>query len=1481
MYSSEYGSKGIKKAVSFFLTGVLAVNTCVMVSVSTAGTDAGEGRMLSEEIFEKAAAYLRSRENADHSFGNSATINDTACAAAALRMADKSFDYSQSEQWMLDNISVNNFDMTARLASATGKTDYLSYFSGMQNEDGGFGLYQGYSSDVLDSVLVLEAINETGYSGNDISADNLCVYLLGNVGSDGGYSYSAGNESDDLLTAMAVYNLGRYFRQKNYNISLLDASAGYLAENIGDSYTDEDIEKTLYKNLALMQLDNNIDVFNITEELYNAEKPNGSFAGDVQTTALALRLIASADFENRVSITSFDTTLSSDTVNTGKSSSIQAKTLIGCVSNYSAELELVFTVFSGENNIYEKKSSVSVTPGENTVEWDSGDFVLSEPGGSDIYAVAELYEGERLLRSQKIIIGTTPSETVYSTEISDLSVELDTNTAFTDSDTEVNVSYKLLYATNIEQNVKMETTVSKDGSVIETITEDCVLFKEKNILSGRPLSFTPDTTKTGTYHVDVVCYYDNSEICRNSAVFKIVEAPEIKENESGMDNADQFGITWFGPVLSDYYVYSGRNTDITAGVEANYYSNGIFSGKAELVVYSGDEIVAETTADIMLEKGVPTYFDGKANYPVYKNEELLSFTVCDAGTYDVHARLYDAEGTLLAEDKRALEVAEKPVQDIILTSGLNQDQVELVWNDISSSAENYSYQLFRKTNGGSWEPRSIWNEEDHIKVLNVYPLQPYFSDWLSTTVSDTESPAGMGFFDIESVHINSFNTDPYSYLIDKSGKWKYDIIAFGASDNGPDLNEQSLEATQKFVDSGHGVLFCHDTICGSTVLWHKYFNTFAPQLGLVIKTPNPEVWYRSTSVSVVKSGTLTNFPWKIRGNLTVPNTHSTGQFIINADEWITINATKRVDEETGGIDNFYLVTKNNLGMIQIGDSPGQATDDERKILANTLFYLYQISQQTNANDSSFYDVDAPDMPEVISSSDSSGKLVLNVSSADNPTHYEYYISANPSTDGEESVLSNVVSHEAFSGLQGFAAAVSSDPEPNPELISYAEDNVTVLGVVPASADGTAVLSVEPEDYSQPQYVHIFAVDNANNVSEEYIIPFADTSVKTEIRTDKNFYSYGDTVEINAETLSAPFGQTADMKLVICDEFGNEIEVLSVSEAQTLSAGTPFANSASWKIPADTVGVFRAVISWERSGQIIASGEASFRIANEESILNTVSSDKRIYSAKDPINLESIISNSGSGMTENDLALSVTVRRAGASGGETVFTHDISSINPDAEVSYSDAIAPSVLPAGDYNVVSVVMQDGVELSSDSAEFSVVNSASSFIGSLDLTPGDETVSAEFSVTNTSPDDCENVVVKAVVYREGASDALFTFSRTVPISAGAAEKFSESFKLPSESAGEYYGVLSVEYNGTSADLDYDGFEKAEKPVTGTETVTTTTEEAKTTKVPAGTTTTAARTSPPKTGVDGIPVYLWIISAVSIISLIVLKRTGGEENE
>ena len=1485
MYLLRQKRLRIHKCLSILLAIIFTVNLCAMIRISTHGMDESDYIAECNEIIENAATYINSRQNSDYSFGDNKTINDTTDALLALKCIQDDI-LTDSEKWISDNISTSNIDMVARFASAAKNPEYLAYIEKCQNEDGGFGLYPDFSSNVLDSVLVLDAINETGYNGSVISADSLWYYLLNSVNEDGGLSYNEANNSDVILSAMALYSTGRYFTAKSYDTAILTNIAEYLKSNIQDDYSDNMLEKTIYKHLALYQYGEEPDAVQILESLAAVQKNNGSFANNIHITSLVIRLLKTIDYENRIKVTSFNTTLSNSTGSTSETTLIQAAANIEYSSNYDADLTLKFTVFNGDNIIYENLNDIILHEAEFRAEINVGEFILSEPSDEGVYALTELYNGDTLIKSQTIEIEITDSEDVYSTEINNLSVTLDKQSSFTDTADEVNVSYNMLYATNIEQTVEMKTIVTKDGTEITSATESAVLIPEKNSISNNSLKFIPDASEAGVYEISVICLYQNAEICRNSAEYTIVEAPVIEEPSE--NEPAQFEVTWFGPILSDYYVYAGNETDIYAGAEINYFSNDIFNGFVELSAYCSDECISETKFDVSLEKGIPAYFDGKAIYPVYKNESQLAFTVKNAGEYTVYAKLFDSDGNLVSEGSRKLRVIEKPVQDLILNSKIDsetENMVNLSWNDISNEAESYSYQLFRKSDGASWEPRSIWNEEESIDVLNVYPQSPYLVDWMNNTISNTELPAGKGIFNIDSVHIPAFNSEPYSYLIDENGLWKYDVIFFGSSDcnSGYDLNELSTEALHKYIDSGRGVLFGHDTICGgsSSILRHKYFNDFAEQAGLVVKTPNPEVWYRTTSVSVVKIGTLTNYPWNIRGDLTVPNTHSTGQYLFDATEWITLNATKRVDEETGAVDNFYLCTKNNIGMIQTGDSTGQASDDERKILANTLFYLYQISQQTTAKDASFYDIDAPDMPAIISSENINGQLMLNVSSEDNATEYEYYIKAIPSTDTSAEILSNVEKHEILSGLAGFVVGINASSEASPELIEYDEDRENILNIIPADINGNAVISVSPTDFTNPQYVHIFAVDNANNISEEYIIPFDDTSIVTNIKTDKKLYSYGETVSIDTDTLSAPFGRTADMTIEILDEFDNKTAEIITEQNQPIMANESFISSEKWSIPENLKGRYKAVISWKNDDELIASDETEFKIANEQSIGNSISSDKHFYSLSEPVNLVNTVYNN-SGMIENDLMLYVTVYDS-SSAEAAAFEYNVSSLNPMDEGNYSDAIAPGVLPVGNYTATAKVIQGELELSSDSVEFSVNNDVSSFDGTLALNADDTSASAEFSVTNNGSANAENVVISVNVYKEETSELVYSFTQTASISAGDTLSFNESFTPDSQFKGTYSGVLSVEYLNESQALDYDGF-NVEVPVSATTTETTTsttTENTTVTTVTTIVTTTAHKTDSPLTGVKDIPAYMWIVSILSLAGIVIFRKKGENRNE
>ena len=62
---------------------------------------------------------------------------------------------------------------------------------------------------------------------------------------------------------------------------------------------------------------------------------------------------------------------------------------------------------------------------------------------------------------------------------------------------------------------------------------------------------------------------------------------------------------------------------------------------------------------------------------------------------------------------------------------------------------------------------------------------------------------------------------------------------------------------------------------------------------------------------------------------------------------------------------YYLTTWNNTAMIQTGHSQGKSTEDERKVLANTLFYLKQLTHKTEILDNLARDIADPNKPENI------------------------------------------------------------------------------------------------------------------------------------------------------------------------------------------------------------------------------------------------------------------------------------------------------------------------------------------------------------------------------------------------------------------------------------------------------------------------------------------------------------------------------------
>lgn len=537
--------------------------------------------------------------------------------------------------------------------------------------------------------------------------------------------------------------------------------------------------------------------------------------------------------------------------------------------------------------------------------------------------------------------------------------------------------------------------------------------------------------------------------------------------------------------LSTYTMAAGRTTGLTVTTTCGYAVNYDREVTWRILLCDGDgETELWTQTGTLYKDGETITFEHAVSVTAEPGREYRLRTEVltdDAVHGENQSRLYTKEIM-----DRNLELNGEAVPGEAYT-------VSLSWNDVSDDDYRCGYRIYRRTGEGEWETRSSWDAEEEVRVLNIYPCRQaenYLTDWMNTPLSGEDIPAGRNLFHIDTVLIDDYNKNPEQYLRDEAGCYRYDVLFFGTYDSNAfkDLTEEACEATRAFADSGRGILFGHDTVCLRGREAHPQFARFAGQLGIRLGTASADT--ASSRVRVVNSGFLTSYPWKIEGDITVPPTHSLGQYTggtLKATVWMELDRAGGTDEETGGISNAYLFTRNQLAMIQTGHSNGRATDDERKVIANTLFYLKQLTNATEALDRSAYDREAPAVTEIGKIVTGDGQRTIEIRGEDYGTRYEYYVEA--AAEGDEEGLyrkeSNRVTVDMTSGIQGYLIGISDRTDSLESLVSYDEEG-SLVNLYAGDSQGSYTY-VCRRDVEAGRYMHVRAVDYAGNISEEMVV----------------------------------------------------------------------------------------------------------------------------------------------------------------------------------------------------------------------------------------------------------------------------------------------------------------------------------------------------------------------------------------------------------
>jgi|GEM_PF-729688 len=508
--------------------------------------------------------------------------------------------------------------------------------------------------------------------------------------------------------------------------------------------------------------------------------------------------------------------------------------------------------------------------------------------------------------------------------------------------------------------------------------------------------------------------------------------------------------------------------------DPEFYVNDIhyLALATEVICTQPTQFRAETGSNVSSLPGhLKWYINGIEE--VAAQDQLIWSKTFTPGTYQLKmvVLLDDDVTTKTLEASLRVVVCELILSSTGFTSA-NCVQLQWDWSPFTP-AGNYGFTLYQWDNVlGDWQTTST-NYDRTIKVLNVYP-NIAASNTLQTWMHD---PAiGLGKINVTPVTITNFNANPNSYLKNASGEYQYDVIMFGSWDynNHIDLTSVSAIAVRNFLNSGRGVLFGHDT---QTYLDNKInFCSLADKTNLHLIPHTISLERGSNSTKVVNNGFLLKYPHLIPYNsiLTIPPTHSTAQFA-KGIVWMNFpntwgHFTSPPLIVNGGTNDFYLTTWNNAAMIQTGHSNGTSTIDERKIIANTLWYLAQFTAETAATVCSVPDLAVPETPAVNRQSANCSRI--DISSFDYGTEYKFYVKATNSYNPDDIVISNELTVENKTGLRGFFISEDNNPSGVPDTSNPATT------FIPAADNVLVSYTIQ----NLAHYVHIQAIDYAGNLS---------------------------------------------------------------------------------------------------------------------------------------------------------------------------------------------------------------------------------------------------------------------------------------------------------------------------------------------------------------------------------------------------------------
>lgn len=438
----------------------------------------------------------------------------------------------------------------------------------------------------------------------------------------------------------------------------------------------------------------------------------------------------------------------------------------------------------------------------------------------------------------------------------------------------------------------------------------------------------------------------------------------------------------------------------------------------------------------------------------------------------------------------------------------------LTW---SKSGTNSKFIVYQKKEGENiWKSISTFTKGQIIKVLNVYPVDngcgytfptfcPHenvvftFADGTTKNMAKSASlkvwmeggkitqngkvesfmPAGYDkdlkkqLIYVDVMDVCEFETNP-------NVVFNYDCFFFGTWDNtaGQSISSTAAYTINEFIKDGNGAIVGHDVI--TFLFENNGLTKYRKSFGITINSDDPSIssnYFLTTTVKILKKGIITNYPHEIGevgGKLTVPTTHTSYQRV-SGDVWLNLEPApggyhiSRPVSETA-----YLSTHNNTALIQTGHSSCRSSEEERKVIANLIYYLSQKTEQTTIIDHSSQDLSQPTV-----NLDCISKLkTIQWNGKDSGSTYHFKVIEYDCHSSTPIAESKTVSVFAETGIKEYLYKISSNP------------NDVIKGINDKTFTHTNNTNYIFKSYESGNYFYLSAIDFAGNLAklEKCIIP---------------------------------------------------------------------------------------------------------------------------------------------------------------------------------------------------------------------------------------------------------------------------------------------------------------------------------------------------------------------------------------------------------